>query len=397
MANFKAWVETTRAGNYLVRHQTDGGPKRTDYHIEKMDSSILDGKKLVGKNLANALSERVKQRYYQGELGECDLTEPLEPLIEKYISHCEGQGLTWMTTAHYETVLRKFAEESQMMTLADLTDARVRAWRNSALIRLKNSTVVGRVVIILVFCRWLIKHEHLKAWPFKDDMIPTVKRPTPKFYTLEEWKALDAALAEIDPMARLACNLAYYAGLRKIELVGDDHGRFGVEWEDLTWLPDGEVELMVRKELAKGGKKARSVLLDPDVVSLLGSRKSGPLLTISRRNLWYAFERARRKSGISPRLTIHGLRHSFAKNYLQDGGMSLSAAKDALGHEDIKTTQIYSAHEKSHLASGIRKAYETRKIKESLIRRDGRKDMVFNELNGLDRTKSDDSALQSSK
>lgn len=397
MVNFKAWVEKTRSGNFRIRHRDSTGRKFTDLIVDSAERITIDGKIFAGKNLANLHCEKVIENFHKGKLGEYDLTMPLEGLIEKYIAQCETSGLTWMTTEHYEIVLRKIAAQGNMETLADVSDEKLRAWREKRSGELQNSTLAGEIIIMFVFCHWLIKHGHMKQWPFKDDMIPSVRRPGPKFYTKEEWDKLDASLAVMDPMARLACNLAYYAGLRKIELVGDDRGRLGVLWEDLNWLPNGKVNLMIRKEVTKGGKRSRLIRLDPHVINLLGSRKKGPIITIKRSLFWYLFSEARRKAGINPKLTVHGLRHSFSKNYLQYGHMSLSALKDALGHSSITTTQIYSAHEDSHLAEGIERAYENRKNEDAILRREGQKDIVFHEVSALSSTKTDKDALESSK
>lgn len=379
MGNFKAWVETTRAGNFRVRHREPSGQKVTDMVIDRYERITIEGKVYSGKNLANRHCEKVIENFHRGKLGECDLTLSVDPLIDEYISTCEKAGLSWMTSVHYEDVLKKICTNHGIKTIADLR-TKIPDYKDKSFKILKNSTIAGELVIVFVFSRWLIKKKYMKEWPFEEGLIPSVKSSGPKFYTRQEWEALDRTLAAMDAMARLACNLAYYAGLRKIELVGDDRGRLGVHWEDLTWLPQGEVELMVRKEVTKGGEKSRAILLDPTVVALLGSRKSGPIITIERDRLWYLFSEARRKAALNPKLTIHGLRHSFAKNYLQYGNMDLSGLKDVLGHSDIKTTQIYSAHEKSHLAQGIRNAFENRKIEKALADSEGQKDMVLSEV-----------------
>jgi integrase/recombinase XerD len=50
---------------------------------------------------------------------------------------------------------------------------------------------------------------------------------------------------------------------------------------------------------------------------------------------------AKIKSGINNEVTVHSLRHSFA-THLVDAGTSLNYVQDLLGHESIKTTEIYS-------------------------------------------------------
>jgi integrase/recombinase XerD len=61
------------------------------------------------------------------------------------------------------------------------------------------------------------------------------------------------------------------------------------------------------------------------------------------------FTAAKEKSGIYPYATVHTLRHSFA-THLLEGGVSLPLIQQLLGHESIKTTEIYL-----HITQNVRK------------------------------------------
>ena len=52
------------------------------------------------------------------------------------------------------------------------------------------------------------------------------------------------------------------------------------------------------------------------------------------------FVRAKERSGLPDQLTVHGLRHSYA-THLVERGTPLHVVKDLLGHESIRTTQVY--------------------------------------------------------
>jgi len=64
------------------------------------------------------------------------------------------------------------------------------------------------------------------------------------------------------------------------------------------------------------------------------------------------FKRAVRATGLNNNIHFHTLRHSFASRLAQKG-VSLFVIKELLGHEDIKTTQIYSHLQTENLTEAI--------------------------------------------
>jgi len=54
-----------------------------------------------------------------------------------------------------------------------------------------------------------------------------------------------------------------------------------------------------------------------------------------------AIQRARNEAGVYEHVTPHTFRHCFATHLLQDG-YSIRVVQELLGHEDVKTTMIYT-------------------------------------------------------
>jgi len=61
---------------------------------------------------------------------------------------------------------------------------------------------------------------------------------------------------------------------------------------------------------------------------------------IDKGNPQRAIKRATEKAGITKHVTSHTLRHSFA-THLLESGESIETVRDLLGHDDIRTTQVY--------------------------------------------------------
>ena len=85
------------------------------------------------------------------------------------------------------------------------------------------------------------------------------------------------------------------------------------------------------------------------------SRSGRPL---DRTNAWRRVKAAALRAGLSPEISPHTLRHSFATHLLQ-GGADLRAVQEMLGHASIRTTEVYTHLDAEHVRS-VHRLYHPR-------------------------------------
>lgn len=138
---------------------------------------------------------------------------------------------------------------------------------------------------------------------------------------------------------RLLLSLAYGAGLRVSEAV-----KLKIADLDL-----GELTIHIKQ--GKGGKDRISLIpkrLVPDIRNLTAGRMAEDFVFVSERggNLTTRtaqkiFEHGVHKAGINKPATFHSLRHSFATHLLENG-VDIRYVQELLGHQNIRTTQLYT-------------------------------------------------------
>lgn len=138
---------------------------------------------------------------------------------------------------------------------------------------------------------------------------------------------------------KLLLSLAYGAGLRVSEVVV-------LKVQDLDFE-----ELTVHIKQAKGQKDRISVIptsLIDGLKNLIAGKDKNDLVFASERGgklttrtAQKVFENALRDSGIKKDATFHSLRHSFATHLLENG-TDVRFVQELLGHQNIRTTQIYT-------------------------------------------------------
>jgi integrase/recombinase XerD len=200
------------------------------------------------------------------------------------------------------------------------------------------------------FYRFLVIDGRVRTSPADDLRPPRAWKSLPRHLSVEE---VDRLLAQPDVTTprglrdRALIELLYATGLRVSELTSLRPGDVNLEASYLTCTGKGEKQRIVPMgdEAADWVRRylrdARPALLGKRSSPRLfvNARRGGPGLT--RVGFWKILKAYGRTARVSPGLSPHMLRHSFATHLLERGA-DLRAIQMMLGHADLSTTQIYT-------------------------------------------------------
>jgi len=176
--------------------------------------------------------------------------------------------------------------------------------------------------------------------------IPRPKKPItlPKMLSKKEIQNLFSQVKNVKHL--VALQLCYGMGLRVSEVVQIK----------LNHIDSDNMQVLISS--AKG-KKDRYVNLPLSILPLL--RKYYKMYTpkewllegaygnmYSKSSVQAVFKRAMKKAKINKQIGIHGLRHSYATHLLEQGA-DIRFIQNLLGHNSIKTTQIYTQVTKQNI------------------------------------------------
>jgi integrase/recombinase XerD len=281
---------------------------------------------------------RAKFNLLPKPIGSIELTKIHEVNQGAYQAMQETLILKAYSPNTMRTYLNEFAQLLHLLKdykVEDLTEERLRSYFLYCIkeLKLSENTLHSRINGIKFYFEQVLKREKF----FLEIPRPRKASKLPKVISTKDIKRLFDVTTNLKHNTML--KLCYGMGLRVSEIVN-------LKIKDID---SGSMQVFI--ERAKG-KKDRYVNLPESILPQLRQYyiEYKPKVYLfegqygeqySRRSAQQVFSDAMKKANINKTVGIHGLRHSFA-THLLEAGTDISFIQQLLGHNDIKTTLIYT-------------------------------------------------------
>lgn len=249
-----------------------------------------------------------------------------------------------------EAMLERGVEDARAVDASDLS-----AWvQGLALAGLKPSSQARMLVAVRGLFRFLRRAGQVAADPCQKIDLPKVGRRLPKRVFEDEVARILAVAASMGSTRDGALvSLLYGCGLRVTEAVRLEVTNLG--------LSEGLVRVFGKGSKERVVPMAQTVIdhldryLSGERRVRLGDRRSvwvfpgrSPDRPLTRQAAFDILRKLARAADIPRDVSPHKLRHAFATD-LVHGGADLRAVQVMLGHADLKTTEIYTHVDSTHL------------------------------------------------
>lgn len=285
----------------------------------------------------------------------------MKDLIEDYINYVYiEKKLSDNTKAAYLSDLLSFDEYLNNKMINKVTSKDIASYIDHLTdLKEADKTIARKIVSIRTFFDFLMKEKRINVNPCEKIESPKLRKSLPKTLNFEEInKLLDLKpKTALEYRNRAMIELMYATGLRVSELVNlelndinvkDNYIRVYGKGKKERIVPMAEITTNILNEYISVYRDSllKGYLTDKVFISSYGKG-------ITRQAFFKILKKIAKEQGIEKDFSPHTLRHSFATHLLEYGA-DLRSIGEMLGHENIKTTQIYT-----HLSNNKkRKDYE---------------------------------------
>lgn len=294
----------------------------------------------------------------KAKAGTADLT--VKQLLDGYVSHCRTLGRKATTIHGYEIAVERISSPVQGILARDLTTYRLE--KEIALMSdngLGAKSIKNTIALLSAAYRHAIRIGQLADNPCERLVLPKVTPKDIRILRLDEIQPFLDAIADVDLNEKIAYMLALFMGLRRSEILG-------LKESDVD-IVSGMIDIHTTRHRVGGEdveadtktKRSTRTLAMPDILLLDTARllqihrdfkyeKTDWLIQdgfgnpLSPQALSSRLVRLEEKKNL-PRVTIHGLRHTYA-SLLHSRGVDMAQISAELGHSNLSTTQNIYTH-----------------------------------------------------
>jgi site-specific recombinase XerD len=305
----------------------------------------------------------------------------LEPLIDDFLEYLEVEkGRSPLTIREYRHYLSRFLDwlkaNSKAIGPDGITSELIRRYRlylahlcNPDGTLLKRVTQTYHIIALRAFLRYLLVQRDIATLsPDKIELPKQIQRSVAFLNSEQVERLLNSPKISDETGLRDKAILEtlFSTGLRVSELVrlnrdqiNLDRKEFGVRGKGdklrVVFLSDTAAQwleryLQTRKDSFKPLFRRYSGRVD--------TIKDGEKMRLTARSVQEIVNKYAKRCGLPMEVTPHTLRHSFATDLLI-GGADLRSVQEMLGHESIRTTQVYTHVTNRHLKE-VHKAFHNR-------------------------------------
>ena len=290
----------------------------------------------------------------------------IQDAIKKFYHRCIAMNVSYRTVETYRYIFKgfnAFLATRNIDCIESVTPDDIRAYLG--LLRTKGyapDTIKDRYVGIAALFNFLCADGLIVGNPVKAVKKPKVPKIKARTFTASELQRI-LGYYKTETFAGLRNKtilyLLYGTGIRKSELLGLTVFSLHLDMSSMTVIGKGEKErevplspVLIKLLRIYLGRREEILINHSVETSMLIITKYGRPLTDS--GLREVFRELKDKAGIAgPKVSPHTMRHSFAKNFLLNGG-NLFSLQEVLGHEDVSTTRIYVDYNKLELGQQMR-------------------------------------------
>ena len=273
----------------------------------------------------------------------------MKEYIDEYINYVYiEKKLSKNTKEAYLNDLEEFCNYINNPSIKSINTDDIRDYINHlAEEKQKDKTIARKIVSIKTFFEYLIKNNIIDNNPSEKISSPKLKKSIPKVLNINEINKL----LEYKPTNnkeyrnKAMMELMYASGLRVSELVdlelnnidfNNNYVRIFGKGKKERIVPINDIACKYLNEYINVYRASllRGYITDKVFISSYGKG-------ITRQAFFKILKQIAKKQGIEKDFSPHTLRHSFV-THLIEYGADLRSLSEMLGHENIKTTQIYT-------------------------------------------------------